>query len=73
MSVQEYKDKHGKKIQEGMSIKHIDGDVEKVYKSDDGELGLNASNENFIGFNPIHRELYPLYQFDLREWEIVEK
>lgn len=67
----EYFDKHGVKIEEGMTLKHDDGDVEKVYKSDDGDLGVNASNENWRGFNPIERELYPLYQFDLREWEIV--
>lgn len=71
MSKHIYHDKHGVKIEEGMTLRHDDGDLEKVYKSDDGDLGFNASNEEWSGFDGFVRELYPLYQFDLREWEIV--
>jgi hypothetical protein len=71
--VNEYKDKHGKLIKADMILKHDDGDTDKVYETADGDLGFNASNENFSGFDPLFRELYPLYQFNLKEWEIVEE
>lgn len=66
-----YLDKNGNEIKAGMKIKHDDGDVELVYASDD-DLGLNASNENYVGFSEHSREIYPLYQFDMSEWEIIE-
>jgi hypothetical protein len=69
----EYKDKHGKLIEAGMTLKHLTGAIEKVYETTDGDLGFNASNENFSGFDPMLRELYPLYQFDMKDWEIVEE
>lgn len=73
MTQEKYFDMHGREITEGLWIKHVDEKEPKlVYKTIDGDLGLNASNENFIGFNELERELYPLYQFSLkREWEIV--
>lgn len=70
--VEKYYDKHGKEIKEGMKIRHDNGDIDLVYKADDGDLGVNASNENWVGFNELRRELYPLYQFNMKEFEIVE-
>lgn len=67
-----YFDKNGNEILEGMKIKHDDGDIELVYKCDDGDLGVNASNENHAEFNELRRELYPLFQFSMKEWEICE-
>lgn len=69
---QQYFDKNNKEIKEGMTIKHDDGDLEKVYASDE-DLGVNASNEQHISFDPLYRQIYPLYQFNLKEWEIVEE
>lgn len=68
-----YYDKNGKEIKSGMRLRHDDGEISLVYTTDDGDLGFNASNENWIGFDPLKRELYPLYQFDLKEYEIVEE
>lgn len=68
---QKYLDKNGKEIKDGMTLKHEDGSIEKVYASDDGKLGFNATNENYPGWNGLHRELYPLYQFNLKEYEII--
>jgi hypothetical protein len=73
MEMEKYLDKNGKEIKEGMVLKHDDGDVERVYKSEEDDLGFNASNEKFVGFTENNRKLYPLYQFDMREWEIVDK
>jgi hypothetical protein len=71
-----YRDKHGKKIEHGMYLKHNDGDVSYVYQcaNPDGEedLGFNASNENHISFNEMERKIYPLYQFNMKEYEIVK-
>ncbi len=71
MEQQKYYDKHGKEIKAGMWIKHDDGDKDKVYKANDGDLGLNATNEKWAGWDGLTRELYPLYQFNLKEWEII--
>jgi hypothetical protein len=71
--IHQYTDKHGVKIEAGMTLKHIDGDIEKVYLADNGDLGINASNEEWVGYvEEWNQKLYPLFQFDLREWEIVE-
>lgn len=65
-----YFDKHGNQIQAGMFIRHNDGDVERVYAGvEDGELGINANNPNYP--YPQEPKIYPLYQFDLSEWEII--
>lgn len=64
-----YYDKNNKEIKEDMYIKHIDEYLpEKVYKSDSGDLGLNATNKNYTF--ATKQELYPLSEFDLNEWEI---
>lgn len=68
----EYKDKHGEEIKAGMEIKHDDGDVDIVYSTED-ELGLNATNPDYKGYEGRVFEVYPLHQFDLSEWEIVKK
>lgn len=68
---QKYFDKNGKEILAGMIIQHGDGDVEKVYASDD-DLGVNASNEKHISFTEFNREIYPLYQFNMKEWVIID-
>jgi hypothetical protein len=68
-----YFDKHGKQIKAGMKIKHDNGDIDLVYLAKGGDLGLNASNENFAGFDPMYRELYPLSEFDMKEFEIVKE
>ena len=62
--MQEYFDKHGKEIKAGMTIKHDNGDIELVH--------LNF-NEDDLGINASTFEIYPLYQFNLKEWEIVEE
>lgn len=68
-----YFDVNGTQIKAGMFIMHKDDDhAEKVYTSDDGDLGINASNEAWLERHGGNRELYPLYQFNLKEWVIVK-
>lgn len=70
--MEKYFDKNGNEIKKGMYLKHDDGEISKVYASDDGDLGFNATNENWKGWDGFTREIYPLYQFRMREWEIVD-
>ena len=67
-----YFDKHGEEIKAGMKIRHDDGDIERIYTTEDDDLGVNASNEAWLERHGGNRELYPLYQFDMKEWEIVK-
>jgi hypothetical protein len=71
-----YYDKNGKEVKAGMTLKHDDGDVDLVYEceTDEGkkDLGFNASNENHVNFHELNRKIYPLYQFNMKEWEVVE-
>lgn len=70
----EYFDKNGTEIKEGMILRHDDGDLELVYKSDDNDLGFNATNRNYKFHCPeFSIQLYPLSSFDMREWAIVNK
>lgn len=71
--MKKYEDKNGKIIVIGNVIKHDSGDTENVYGCGDCDLGVNASNEAYLKRNPeAKREFYPLSQFDLSEWEIIE-
>lgn len=68
-----YYDKNGREILAGMTIQHEDGDRELIYASaDENDLGMNASNEDHVSFTELNRKIYPLYQFNLKEWKIVE-
>lgn len=70
---EKYYDKNGKEIKAGMTLKHDDGDIDKVFQADSGDLGFNASNEDWVGYiEGWNQKLYPLYQFNLKEWEIME-
>lgn len=69
--MQRYYDKNNNEIKEGMTIKHDDGDLELIYSNWDGDdLGINASNAKYTG--NMMPQIYPLYQFNLKEWEIVK-
>jgi hypothetical protein len=71
--MEKYYDKMGKEIFPDMVLEHDDGEQQKVYGTIDNDLGFNASNEEYEGFNELNREIYPLYQFNLKEWKIIKK
>ena len=55
-----------------MTIQHDNGEKELVYtcSNENGEdLGVNATNQRCIWAPQVY---YPLSQFDLKEWEIVQ-
>lgn len=73
-----YYDKNGNEIKEGMILRHDDGAENEVVECGDGagsiDLGFAATNPQFIERHPDWQiEYYPLSQFNLAEWEIVEK
>lgn len=73
-----YFDRNGDEIQVGMHIRMEDGSIERVYATIDvsgkEDLGINASNEDYLKFHPFaSREYYSLSNFDLRRVEIVEQ
>lgn len=65
-----YKDMNNTVIKAGDSIKHIDGEIEKVYEcGEDGkDLGILATNPEYAKHHDIEPEFYPLSSFDLSEW-----
>ena len=63
-----YFDKNGKEIRAGMKILMEDGSIEMVYDTEDQygnpNLGINASNEEFLKLHPNWaREYYSLSMF----------
>ncbi|MNW32234.1 hypothetical protein D3C74_91740 [compost metagenome] len=69
-----YNDKNNNEIKAGMKLKHDDGEVQEVLPCGEDDLGFNASNEAFLKAHPeAARQYYPLYQFNLKEWEIVDE
>ena len=64
----QYFDKNGKEIKAGMKILMEDGSIEMVYDTEDQygnpNLGINASNEEFLKLHPNWaREYYSLSMF----------
>ena len=60
-----YYDKHGTEIQAVMLLRHDDGAIERVLE------GINSSGDITLGFEASASEIYPLSEFNLREWEIA--
>ena len=74
----EFKDKNGKVIEAGMTLRHDNGDTEKVYATTtaygDESLGFMATNPLWLKHHPDWDiEYYDLSQFNMREWEIIEE
>lgn len=72
-----FKDKNGRKIEAGMTLRMEDGSLEKVYATSDQDgnesLGINASNEAYLKAHPYAtREYYSLTNFNLSKTEIVD-
>ena len=61
-----YYDKHGAEIQVGrMLLHHDDGAIECVLE------GVSSNGDITLGFEASASEIYPLSEFNLREWEIA--
>lgn len=60
-----YYDKHGTEIQAEMLLRHDDGTTERVLE------GVNSNGDITLGFEASASEIYPLSEFNLKEWEIA--
>lgn len=71
-----YFDKNGVEITAGCSIKFASGRIEKVYLTENDELGTDATNKKWIeSGRASEREygVYPLTIADTEEAEVVEE
>lgn len=76
-----YFDRNGKEITEGCHIKYLHGDrslerIEKVYRTKDDELGIDATSQRWIDRGlavPCEYGIYPLTRTDTEMVEVVEK
>lgn len=62
-----YKDKNGREIRAGMTLRHDNGDTDIVCATTDSD------GDEGLGFSCSALEAYPLHQFNMQEWEIVEE
>lgn len=70
----EYYDMNKDRIYAGDTISISGGDPELVYDCGEDNLGVNASNENYLKAHPeAEREYYPLSNFDMNDILIIEK
>ena len=60
-----YYDKQGTEIQAGMLLHHDDGAIERVLE------GANSNGDITLNFEASASEIYPLSEFNLKEWEIA--
>lgn len=60
-----YYDKHGTEIRVGMLLRHDDGAIERIME------GVSSSGDITLGFEASASEIYPLSEFNLKEWEIA--
>lgn len=66
--MKEYYDKHGESIKPGMTLRHDTGETWEIVQTTNRDTG-----EEDLGMSCSAFEAYPLWQFDLREWEIVKE
>lgn len=72
-----YFDRNGKEITEGCEIKYLNGDrslrrIEKVYKTEENELGVDATNPRWIERGWAVPCQYGIYPLTKEETEMVE-
>ena len=76
-----YYDRNGTEITDGCTIKYCHGDkslerTERVYTTEDGELGIDATNPTWVERGlaaPCEYGIYPLGNNDTEEVEVVEE
>ena len=73
--VAKYFDKNGKEITEGCRVKYPSGTIRKVYLTENGELGTDATNPLWIENGravPCEYGIYPFEYGETEELEVVE-
>lgn len=71
----QYYDKNGTEITEGCRILFPNGRIERVYLTQNGELGWDATNPNWIArgwASPCEYGIYPLTNQDTSVVEVIK-
>lgn len=71
-----YFDRNGREITEGCRIRYTSGRVETIYRTDDDQLGTDATNKRWIETGratPCEYGLYPLTREEIEEIEVIEE
>lgn len=69
-----YYDKNGVEITEGCRIKYPNGKIERVYRTQKDELGIDATNPRWIATGraaTCEMGIYPLTNKDCSEVEVL--
>lgn len=67
-----YFDKNGKEITDGCKIKYENGGIKKVYLTEEGELGTDATNPKWIETGRACECEYGIYPLTFEETNEVE-
>ena len=73
---QEYVDKHGNVIYDGDFVKYDNGDIKEVYLTEEGNLGVDATNPLWIESGravPCEYGIYPFESDDLLSVEVIPR
>jgi len=71
-----YFDKNGTEIKAGDNIKYESGRIEKVYATDQGELGTDATNRSWLKSgraSSCEYGIYPLGYYDVNEVVVTDE
>lgn len=71
-----YFDKNGKEIIKGSTVRYSDGRTEIVYETENGELGIDATNPKWIAKGkafPCEFGIYPFGKLETESIEVVEE
>lgn len=75
--IRKYFDRNGKEITEGCTIKYLHGDkTAKVYRTEENELGTDATNPKWIESGravPCEYGIYPLTKEETEMVEVIEE
>lgn len=69
-----YYDKHKNEITEGCFVRFDDGRIEKIYLTEDNELGTDATNKTWIEKGravECEYGIYPLDTYDCEHCEVI--
>lgn len=68
-----YLDRNGNELHEGDFVKYSDGRIKKLYLTEDGQLGTDATNPKWIERGIACECEYGIYPLDYEDLQNIEK